>query len=147
MDKLFAVPRRWHHSLYQRHVTTLWWSQCPPSSLFMFSKSYTGKTWNNFSSSSCSGPFKCYVTQMGVGGVWFSGKKRYEGVMFNVISISSAFYLHTYTTFYSDAYKNMDIYLANFPDGSLTPLNTYTHTHTHARTHIHTYKKYIPLSS
>ena len=34
------------------------------------------------------GPFKCYVTQMGVGGVWFSGKKRYEGVMFNVISVT-----------------------------------------------------------
>ena len=35
----------------------------------------------------CQGPFKCYVTQMGVG-VRFSGKKRYEGVMFNVINIS-----------------------------------------------------------
>ena len=35
------------------------------------------------------GPFKCYVTQMGVeGGVRFSGKKRYEGVMFNVISVT-----------------------------------------------------------
>ena len=34
------------------------------------------------------GPFKCYVTQMGVGGVIFSGKKRYEGVRFNVISIT-----------------------------------------------------------
>ena len=37
------------------------------------------------------GPFKCYVTQMGVGGggggVSFSGKKHYEGVMFNVISV------------------------------------------------------------
>ena len=33
------------------------------------------------------GPFKCYVTQMGVRGVRFSGKKRYEGVMFNVISV------------------------------------------------------------
>ncbi len=33
------------------------------------------------------GPFKCYVMQMGVGGFWFSGKKRYEGVMFNVISV------------------------------------------------------------
>ena len=30
------------------------------------------------------GPFKCYVTQMGVGGVKFSGKKRYKGVRFNV---------------------------------------------------------------
>ena len=34
------------------------------------------------------GPFKCYVTQMGVGGVDFSGKKRYEGVRFNVISVT-----------------------------------------------------------
>ena len=36
------------------------------------------------------GPFKCYVTQMGVGGggVRFSGKKCYEGVRFNVISIT-----------------------------------------------------------
>ena len=35
------------------------------------------------------GPFKCYVTQMGVGGgVRFSGKKRYEGIMFNVISVT-----------------------------------------------------------
>ena len=33
-------------------------------------------------------PFKCYVTQMGVGGVTFSGKKRYECVRFNVISIT-----------------------------------------------------------
>ena len=33
-------------------------------------------------------PFKCYIMQMGVGGVKFSGKKRYEGVMFNVISIN-----------------------------------------------------------
>ena len=32
--------------------------------------------------------FKCYVTQMGAGGVWFSGKKRYEGVIFNVISVT-----------------------------------------------------------
>ena len=37
------------------------------------------------------GPFMCYVTQMGVGGggVWFSGKKSYEGVMFNVISVTT----------------------------------------------------------
>ena len=35
------------------------------------------------------GPFKCYVTQIGVGGVRFSGKKRYECVMFNVISVAS----------------------------------------------------------
>ena len=34
------------------------------------------------------GPFKCYETQMGVGGVRISGKKRYEGVMFNVISVT-----------------------------------------------------------
>ena len=37
----------------------------------------------------CSlGPLKCYITQMGVGGVRFSGKKRYEGVMFNVINVT-----------------------------------------------------------
>ena len=35
------------------------------------------------------GPFKCYVTQMGVGeGSNFPEKKRYEGVRFNVISIT-----------------------------------------------------------
>ena len=34
------------------------------------------------------GPFKCYVTQLGVGGVSFPGKKRYEGVRFNVISVT-----------------------------------------------------------
>ena len=36
------------------------------------------------------GPFKCYVTQMGVGGVRFSGKKHYEGVRFkfNVICVT-----------------------------------------------------------
>ena len=35
------------------------------------------------------GPFKCYVTQMGWGGgVRFSGKKRYEGVMFNAINVT-----------------------------------------------------------
>ena len=34
------------------------------------------------------GPFKCYVTQMGVGGVTFSGEKRYEGVRLNVISVT-----------------------------------------------------------
>ena len=32
--------------------------------------------------------FKCYVTQVGGGGVRFSGKKRYKGVRFNVISIT-----------------------------------------------------------
>ena len=35
----------------------------------------------------CMGPFKCYVTQMGVGGVRFYRKKRYEGLMCNVISV------------------------------------------------------------
>ena len=35
------------------------------------------------------GPFKCYVMQMGVGGVKFSRKKHYEGVRFNVISVTS----------------------------------------------------------
>ena len=34
------------------------------------------------------GPFKCYITQMGVGGVCFFEKKSYEGVMFNVISVT-----------------------------------------------------------
>ena len=34
------------------------------------------------------GPFKCYVMQMGVGGVRFSGKKHYECAMFNVISVT-----------------------------------------------------------
>ena len=35
------------------------------------------------------GPFKCYVTQIGVGlSLKFSGKKRYEGVRFNVISVT-----------------------------------------------------------
>ena len=34
------------------------------------------------------GPFKCYVTQWGGGGVSFPGKKRYEGVRFNVISVT-----------------------------------------------------------
>ena len=34
------------------------------------------------------GPFKCYVTQMGVGGVKFSEKLCYEGVIFNVISVT-----------------------------------------------------------
>ena len=36
----------------------------------------------------CMGPFKCYVTQMGVGCVKLSGKKRYEGVRFNVSSVT-----------------------------------------------------------
>ena len=36
------------------------------------------------------GPFKCYVTQVWVGGgINFSGEKCYEGVMFNVISVSN----------------------------------------------------------
>ena len=34
------------------------------------------------------GPFKSYVTQMGCRGVKFSRKKCYEGVMFNVISVT-----------------------------------------------------------
>ena len=35
------------------------------------------------------GPFKCYVMQMGVGGVSdFLEKKRYEGVLFNVVSVT-----------------------------------------------------------
>ena len=35
------------------------------------------------------GPFKCYVTQMGWGGVVkISGKMRYKGVRFNVISVT-----------------------------------------------------------
>ena len=33
------------------------------------------------------GPFKCHVTQLGVG-VGFPGKKRYGGVRFNVISVT-----------------------------------------------------------
>ena len=36
----------------------------------------------------CMGPFKCYVTPWGVGGVSFPGQKRYEGVRFNVICVS-----------------------------------------------------------
>ena len=34
------------------------------------------------------GSFKCYVTLMGLGGVRFSRKKRYEGVIVNVISVT-----------------------------------------------------------
>ena len=34
------------------------------------------------------GPFKFYVTLMGVGGGKIFRKKRYEGVMFNVISVT-----------------------------------------------------------
>ena len=35
------------------------------------------------------GPFKCYVTQTGVGGGCpIFRKKHYEGVMFNVISVT-----------------------------------------------------------
>ena len=34
------------------------------------------------------GPFKCYVTQMGVGVSDFLEKKCYEGVRFNVISVT-----------------------------------------------------------
>ena len=36
---------------------------------------------------SCVRPFNCYVTPWG-GGVSFPGKKRYEGVRFNVISVT-----------------------------------------------------------
>ena len=49
------------------------------------------KSYNNFyfelemPVQSDKGPFKCYVTQMVVGGVQFSRKKRYKGVTFNVI--------------------------------------------------------------
>ena len=34
------------------------------------------------------GPFKCYLTPMGVGGGHIFRKKLYEGVMFNVISVT-----------------------------------------------------------
>ena len=34
------------------------------------------------------GPFKCYVTPIGVGVSNFPGEKRYEGLRFNVISIT-----------------------------------------------------------
>ena len=34
------------------------------------------------------GPFKCYVTQMGEGMSDFQEKKRYKGVMFNVINVT-----------------------------------------------------------
>ena len=37
---------------------------------------------------SIEGQFKCYLAQIGVGGVKFSGEKRYEGVVCNVISIT-----------------------------------------------------------
>ena len=37
---------------------------------------------------SIMGPFKCYVTQMGVGGCQIFRKKRYECVRFNVISVT-----------------------------------------------------------
>ena len=36
----------------------------------------------------CLGPFKCYVTQWDVEGVKFPEQKRYEGVRFNVISVT-----------------------------------------------------------
>ena len=39
--------------------------------------------------SACKGPFKCYVMQVGGGVSSFQGKKHYEGVWFNVISITS----------------------------------------------------------
>ena len=40
------------------------------------------------SPSASRGPFICYVMQMGVGGVKFSGGKRYEGIRFNSISVT-----------------------------------------------------------
>ena len=52
-----------------------------------FSKIHNYTTKLLYSTVYCRGPCKCYVMQMGVG-VWFSGKKRYEGVMFNVISVT-----------------------------------------------------------
>ena len=36
----------------------------------------------------CMGPFKCYLMQMGVECFKLSGKKHYEGVSFNVISVT-----------------------------------------------------------
>ena len=36
------------------------------------------------------GPFKCYITQWGGGGVSFPRKKLYEGVRFNIISVTRA---------------------------------------------------------
>ena len=55
----------------------------------------TRMTWTTYKTSDKltfhpdKGPFKCYLTQIGVGGGVsdFLGKKRYEGVMFNVISV------------------------------------------------------------
>ena len=35
------------------------------------------------------GPFKCYIKQWGVGGCQLSWEKRYEGVRFKVISVTS----------------------------------------------------------
>ena len=60
--------------------------------LTMFEATVCGRSFNprpgqysrmSFSSDQVTGkgPFKCYVTQMGVGGVRFSGEKRYEGAM------------------------------------------------------------------
>ena len=45
------------------------------------------------------GPFECNVTQMGWGGVRFSGKTRYEGIMFNVISVTRGFFLSGFLNF------------------------------------------------
>ena len=43
---------------------------------------------NVFIFRNAKGPFKCYVTQMGVGGCQIFWKKRYEGVSFNVICVT-----------------------------------------------------------
>ena len=73
---------------------------CFKSNLLRITKPFYFLTWNTIWLGDVSsvrtattqitgmGPFKCYVTQMGVGGVTFSGKKRYEGVRFNVISVT-----------------------------------------------------------
>ena len=42
----------------------------------------------NSEENAVKGPLKCYVMQMGVGGLKFSEEKRYEGVRFNVISVT-----------------------------------------------------------
>ena len=49
---------------------------------------FAAKTRNALRRRNSKGPFKCYLTQMGVGGVAFSGKKCYEGVRFNVMSVT-----------------------------------------------------------
>ena len=42
--------------------------------------------WNRKQDNTHKGPFKCYITQWGR--VSFPEKKRYEGVRFNVISVT-----------------------------------------------------------